>query len=292
MSDQIAASELIINERGSIYHLDVHPDELATDIITVGDPDRVGQVSDHFDRIEFKRQHREFVTHTGYIGTKRLSVVSTGIGTDNIDIVLNELDALVNIDFKSRKVNAKPVQLNIVRIGTSGSLQKDIPVDSFLLSTHGLGIDNLLNFYDNKPTQTELDMLEAFAVQTKLSSKVSAPYISACSADLLKRFDQGFHKGITVTCPGFYGPQGRVLRLGLSNPGFIDSLTHFNYEGNIISNFEMETAGLYGLGKLMGHHLLSLNAIMANRITGEFSKDGKTTMDSLISKTLEILTAV
>ncbi|MEO6521813.1 MAG: nucleoside phosphorylase [Mucilaginibacter sp.] len=290
MSDQIAASELIINERGSIYHLDVHPDELATDIITVGDPDRVGQVSDHFDRIEFKRQHREFVTHTGYIGTKRLSVVSTGIGTDNIDIVLNELDALVNIDFKSRKVNAKPVQLNIVRIGTSGSLQKDIPVDSFLVSTHGLGIDNLLNFYDNQPSRTELDMLEAFAVQTKLSTKVSAPYISACSPDLLKQFDQGFHKGITVTCPGFYGPQGRVLRLGLSNPGFIDSLTHFNYEGNIISNFEMETAGLYGLGKLMGHHLLSLNAIMANRITGEFSKDGKGTMDSLISKTLEILT--
>jgi len=292
MSDQIAASELIINERGSIYHLDVHPDELATDIITVGDPDRVSQVSQHFDRIEFKRQHREFVTHTGYIGTKRLSVVSTGIGTDNIDIVLNELDALVNIDFKSRKVKPKLVQLNIVRIGTSGSLQKDIPVDSFLVSTHGLGIDNLLNFYDNHPTQTELDILEAFTLQTKLSSKVSAPYISACSADLLKRFDQGFHKGITVTCPGFYGPQGRVLRLGLSNPGFIDSLTHFNYQGNIISNFEMETAGLYGLGKLMGHQLLSLNAIMANRITGEFSKDATTTMNKLISTTLETLTTV
>jgi uridine phosphorylase len=292
MSDQIAASELIINERGSIYHLDVHPDELATDIITVGDPDRVGQVSQHFDRIEFKRQHREFVTHTGYVGTKRLSVVSTGIGTDNIDIVLNELDALVNIDFESRKVKLELTQLNIVRIGTSGSLQKDIPVDSFLISTHGLGIDNLLNFYDNKPTQVELDMLEAFVVQTKLSSRVSAPYISACSAELLAKFDHGFHKGITVTCPGFYGPQGRVLRLGLSNPGFIDSLTHFSYAGNIISNFEMETAGLYGLGKLMGHHLLSLNAIMANRVTGKFSQHAATTMDNLINTTLETLTKI
>lgn len=289
MSDQIAASELIINQSGSIYHLDVHPDELATDVITVGDPDRVSQVSQHFDRVEVKRQHREFVTHTGYIGNKRLSVVSTGIGTDNVDIVLNELDALVNIDFGSRKVKPELISLNIVRIGTSGSLQKDIPVDSLLISTHGLGIDNLLNFYDNEASETELAMLQAFALQTQLGTKVSAPYISACSAGLLQRFDDGFYKGITVTCPGFYGPQGRVLRLGLSNPGFIDSLTHFNYQGNIISNFEMETAGLYGLGKLMGHQMLSLNAIMANRITGEFSKDATTTMHKLITKTLEIL---
>lgn len=291
MTNHIAASELIINPRGSIYHLDVHPDELATDIITVGDPDRVGQVSQHFDQIEFVRQHREFVTHTGYIGKKRLSVVSTGIGTDNIDIVLNELDALVNIDFETRTLKPQLTKLNMVRIGTSGSLQKDIPVDSFLVSTHGLGIDNLLNFYENTPTQAELDMLEAFAAQTKLSSNAAAPYISACGQVLLPLFDKGFYKGITVTCPGFYGPQGRVLRLGLSNPGFIDSLTHFSFEGNIISNFEMETAGLYGLGKLMGHQVLSLNAIMANRVTGEFSKDGKTTMDKLINKTLEILTS-
>jgi uridine phosphorylase len=290
MTNQIAASELIINERGSIYHLDVHPDELATDIITVGDPDRVTQVTQHFDRIEYKRQHREFVTHTGYIGNKRLSVISTGIGTDNIDIVLNELDALVNINFETRTVNPEIKQLNIVRIGTSGSLQKDIPVDSFLISTYGLGIDNLLNFYQTPANKAEDDILQAFAAQTQLSSKAAAPYISACSNTLLNQFGEGFYKGITVTCPGFYGPQGRVLRLGLSNPGFIDSLTHFNFEGNIISNFEMETAGLYGLGKLLGHHMLSLNAIMANRITGEFSKSGKLTMDKLITQTLEILT--
>lgn len=291
MTNHIAASELIINERGSIYHLDVHPDELATDIITVGDPDRVVQVSRHFDRLEFKRQHREFVTHTGYIGNKRLSVVSTGIGTDNIDIVLNELDALVNIDFKTRTVNSEIKQLNIVRIGTSGSLQKHIPVDDFLVSTHGLGIDNLLNFYQTQPNKTEDDILAAFAAQTKLSNKVAAPYISACSQSLLQHF-KSFHQGITVTCPGFYGPQGRVLRLGLSNPGFIDSLSHFSFNGNIISNFEMETAGLYGLGKLLGHQMLSLNAIMANRVTGEFSKDSKKTMDKLISKTLEILSSL
>lgn len=292
MSDHIAASELIINPRGSIYHLDVHPDELATDIITVGDPDRVEQVSQHFDKIEYKRQHREFVTHTGYIGKKRLTVVSTGIGTDNIDIVLNELDALVNIDFDTRTLKPHLQKLNIVRIGTSGSLQPDIPIDSFLVSTHGLGIDNLLNFYTAPVNKNEQDLLDAFTAQTGLGNNVAAPYISACGQDLLPYFNDGFYKGITVTCPGFYGPQGRVLRLGLSNPGFIDSLTHFDHDGHIISNFEMETAGLYGLGKLMGHQVLSLNAIMANRITGQFSKDGKATMDKLIYRTLQIISAI
>ncbi|RKR81380.1 uridine phosphorylase [Mucilaginibacter gracilis] len=292
MTDRIAESELIINERGSVYHLDVHPDELATDIITVGDPDRVQQVSQHFDRIEYKRQHREFVTHTGYIGSKRLSVVSTGIGTDNIDIVLNELDALVNIDFDTRTVKPQLKQLNIVRVGTSGSLQHHIPVDSFLVSTYGLGIDNLLNFYQNTPTAAELAILAAFINQTQLGGNVAAPYISPCGPAMLPYFSEGFHQGITVTCPGFYGPQGRVLRLPLSNPGFINSLTHFNFDGNIISNFEMETAGLYGLGKLLGHQVLSLNAIMANRVTGQFSNNGKKTMDKLIAKTLHILTSI
>src|ERR1700712_3752452 len=222
--NKIAESELILNSRGAVYHLDVRPEELAENIITVGDPDRVKEVTKHFDSVEVTRSHREFVTHTGLLSGKRISVVSTGIGTDNIDIVLNELDALVNIDFNTRMLKAKPQRLNLVRIGTSGSLQKDIPVDSFLVSTHGLGIDNLLNFYDNQPTQAEQDMLNAFALQTKLGSNVAAPYISACGQSLLPLFDKGFYKGITVTCPGFYGPQGRVLRLGLSNPGFIDSL--------------------------------------------------------------------
>jgi uridine phosphorylase len=292
MAERIAESELIINDRGAAYHLDLRPDEIALDIITVGDPDRVGEVSRHFDSIEVKRHHREFVTHTGYIGKKRFSVVSTGIGTDNIDIVFNELDALVNIDFTSRTVNAQLKQLNIVRIGTSGSLQKEVPVDSFLMSTHGLGVDNLLNFYQTSPSAEEQGLLKAFISQTGLSAKVSGPYITACADDLARHFQQGFHQGITVTCPGFYGPQGRVLRLPLSSPAFIDNLTNFNYNGHRISNFEMETAGIYGLSKLMGHKALSLNAIMANRITGEFSKDAGATMKGLIEKTLGILTGI
>lgn len=292
MANRIAESELIINDRGAAYHLDLRPEELALDVITVGDPERVAEVSKHFDSVEVKRSHREFVTHTGYIGKKRFSVVSTGIGTDNIDIVFNELDALINIDFVSRTINPQLKQLNIVRIGTSGSLQREIPVDSFLMSTHGLGIDNLLNFYQTRPTQQETELLEAFVTQTGLSAKVAGPYITACSDSLAQHFQQGFYQGITVTCPGFYGPQGRVLRLPLSHPGFIDSLTHFSHNGHRISNFEMETAGIYGLGTLLGHKVLSLNAIMANRITGEFSKDGGKAIESLIVKTLGVLTAI
>jgi len=292
MVNRIAESELIINDRGAAYHLDLRPDELALDVITVGDPERVGEVSKHFDSIEVKRSHREFVTHTGYIGKKRFSVVSTGIGTDNIDIVFNELDALINIDFESRTINSQLKQLKIVRIGTSGSLQREVPVDSFLVSTHGLGVDNLLNFYQTNPTEEERSLLEAFISQTGLTAQVAAPYITACSDSLARHFKKDFHHGITVTCPGFYGPQGRVLRLPLSNPNFIDSLTHFSHNGHRISNFEMETAGIYGLGTLLGHKVLSLNAIMANRIAGEFSKDGVATMESLITKTLGILTSI
>ncbi len=292
MAERIAESELIINNRGAAYHLDVRPDEIAHDVITVGDPDRVGEVSKHFDSIEVKRGHREFVTHTGYIGKKRLSVISTGIGTDNIDIVFNELDALVNIDFETRTIKPALTQLNIVRIGTSGSLQKEIPVDSFLVSTHGLGVDNLLNFYQTNLSAEEQELLDAFITQTGLSAKVAGPYITAYANDLAKHFHQGFHQGITVTCPGFYGPQGRVLRLPLSHPSFIDNLTRFNHNGHRISNFEMETAGIYGLSKLLGHKALSLNAIMANRITGEFSKDSAKTMEALIVKTLGIVAGI
>lgn len=290
--NRIAESELIINSRGAIYHLDVTPDELSTNIITVGDPERVGEVSKYFDRIEVKRAHREFVTHTGYIGKKRFSVVSTGIGTDNIDIVLNELDALVNIDFETRTVKQQLQQLKIVRVGTSGSLQKDIPVDGLLVSTHGLGIDNLMNFYDTSNENAEEEIIEAFIQQTGLSNKVSAPYINACNNNLFKYFEQGFYSGITVTCPGFYGPQGRLLRLGLKYPGFIDSLTNFNHKGLKITNFEMETAGIYGLGKSLGHQAISLNAIVANRITGKFSSNTVATMQTLISKVLDILSVV
>lgn len=286
---RIAESELIINERGAIYHLDTRPEELAHTIITVGDPDRVREVSKYFDRFEHKNQHREFVTHTGYIGNKRLSVVSTGIGTDNIDIVLNEVDALVNIDFETRMIKPDPVHLNIIRIGTSGSLQRDIPVDSFVASTHGLGIDNLMNFYRFRHNDEEKHLLHAFATQTQLHSSVSHPYISGAGASLIKHFVNNFHQGITVTCPGFYGPQGRILRLGLSNPDLIDRLTQFSSGQHRITNFEMETAGIYGLGKLLEHHCLSLNAIVANRVAKEFSADGGRAVQNLIKTTLEIV---
>lgn len=290
---RIPESELIINHRGAIYHLDLRPEELAHTIITVGDPDRVALVSRHFDRIEYQRNHREFVTHTGFIGQKRLSVVSTGIGPDNIDIVLNELDALVNIDFETRTIKPEHTLLNIIRVGTSGALQADIPVDSYVASTHGLGIDNLLNFYRHEENEEEKQLLQAFVTQTQLSSRISQPYISACSAALVKHFvGEGFYHGITVTCPGFYGPQGRVLRLGLSNPGLVDHLTDFSFGQHRITNFEMETSAIYGLGKILGHHCLSLSAIVANRVVKEFSKDGGAAIEKLIVKTLETVSGL
>ena len=288
----IPESELIINQRGAIYHLDLRPEELASTIITVGDPDRVALVSSFFDVIEYKCRHREFITHTGYIGKKRLSVVSTGIGPDNIDIVLNELDALVNIDFNSRTIRPEHTSLNIIRVGTSGSLQADIPTDSFVASTHGLGIDNLLNFYRHEENEEEKQLLHSFATQTQLHDRISQPYISSASASLARHFVTGFHQGITVTCPGFYGPQGRVLRLGLSNPGLIERLTEFRFGRHRITNFEMETSGIYGLGKILGHHCLSLSAIVANRVLKEFSKDGNALVQRLAEKTMDIVSGL
>jgi uridine phosphorylase len=285
---QIAESELIINSRGAIYHLDVKPGELAENIITVGDPGRVKEVSRHFDKIEVQRQHREFITHTGYLGNKRISVVSTGIGPDNIDIVMNELDALVNIDFSTRTINPELKKLNIIRIGTSGSLQADVPVDSFVASTHGLGVDNLLNFYLHENNEEEKQLLHSFITQTQLHNNFS-PYIAGASMSLIKHFVDGYHQGITVTCPGFYGPQGRVLRLGIANPHLIDRLTEFQFGHHRITNFEMETSAIYGLGKELGHHCLSLNAIVANRIHKNFSADGPGLVEKLIIKSLEII---
>ncbi|PWT72144.1 MAG: phosphorylase [Bacteroidetes bacterium] len=286
---RIAESELIINNLGAIYHLNLRPEELADIVITVGDPDRVEAVSKYFDSVELKRQHREFRTHTGWLGKKRISVLSTGIGTDNIDIVLNELDALVNIDFESRSIKTTTRKINIIRIGTAGSLQAEIPVDSFVVSTHGLGIDNLLNFYRHEQNEEEKQLLQSFVTQTQLHNRFANPYISGASAHLIKHFVDGFSKGITVTCPGFYGPQGRMLRLGLSHPDLISRLTQFRYGQHMICNFEMETAGLYGLSKILGHHCVSLSAIVANRVSNQFTKDGQATIERLIEKTLDII---
>ncbi len=287
--NRIAESEMILNDRGAIYHLNLLPEELAQNIILVGDPDRVKLVSKYFDRTEVKSRYREFITHTGYIGKKRISVISTGIGTDNIDITLNEIDALVNIDFKSREIKPKLTSVNIIRIGTSGSLQEDIPVDGHVTGTHGLGIDNLLNFYRLQQNEEEKQLLHSFVTHTQLHGQMSYPYIAGASASLIKHFVKDFYQGITVTCPGFYGPQGRILRLGIRNPDLINSLTNFRFGQHRIANFEMETSAIYSLGKLLGHHCLSLNVIVANRVKKEFSKDAASAVDNLIKKVLDII---
>jgi uridine phosphorylase len=286
--NRIAESELIINNRGAIYHLDLHPEEIAHTIFTVGDPGRVQEVSKHFDSIQFTSAHREFITHTGFIGKKRLSVISSGIGTDNIDIVLNELDALVNIDFATRTIKPTLTTLQIIRIGTCGSLQNDIPVDSLIASTHGLGIDNLLNFYLHDSNEEEKQLLQSFITQTNLFQ----PYITGGASSLLKHFVSGFHHGITVSCPGFYGPQGRILRIGLAHPDLVARLAGFSIGHHRIVNFEMETSAIYGLGRILGHHCLSLNAVVANRVTKEFSSNPPKAMENLIRTALEAVSAL
>ena len=281
----LAASELILSQNSAIYHLALTPDQLADTVITVGDPDRVSAVSKYFDRIEHKVQHREFVTHTGYIGKKRVSVVATGIGTDNIDIVLNELDALTNIDFGTRTVKDQLTSLNIIRLGTSGSLQPDIPVDSFVVSDFAIGLDNLLTFYQYNNNAEELELLRKFEAHTVVSKNKYAPYIASSSRRLSNQFQDHYHHGITVTCPGFYGPQGRVLRAHLAGPQFIDSFTTFNH--NIrITNFEMETSALYGLGKILGHQCLSISTVVNNRINKVFSTDINRSVDVMIRNAL------
>lgn len=286
---KIAESEMILNTRGAIYHLNLLPGEIGNIIFLVGDPDRVKEISKHFDKIEYKGQYREFITHTGYIGKKKLSVISTGIGTDNIDITLNELDALANIDLTTREIKPNFTQLNFIRIGTSGALQPEIPVDNFIASTHGLGIDNLLNFYRLEQNDEEKQLLHSFVTSTQLHSKIGYPYLAGASASLIKHFVKDFHQGITVTCPGFYGPQGRILRLGVSNPELINRLTQFRFGQHKITNFEMETSAIYGLSRLLGHNCLSLNAVIANRVRKEFSRDGKAAVENLIVRVLEIV---
>ena len=288
---QIEESELIINNRGAIYHINLRPEELASTIITVGDPNRVGEISKYFDKVEVKQEHREFVAHTGYVGKKRLTVISTGIGPDNIDIVLNELDALANIDFQTRTIKPQHTQLTFIRLGTSGALQEEITVDSFVAGTHSIGLDNLLHYYRFENNEEEKQLYDFFMNHTKLDGAI-VPYVATASASLLKHFVDGFHHGITVTCPGFYGPQGRVLRMRLANPELIDQLTTFRFGNRYISNFEMETSAIYGMSKILGHQCLSLNAIVANRISKQFSTDGAKAVESLIKKGLGIIEGI
>jgi uridine phosphorylase len=288
----IEASELIINDRGAIYHLNLRPEEMADTIITVGDPERVAAISQYFDKVEFKLAHREFITHTGFIGNKRISVVSTGIGPDNIDIALNEIDALANIDFATRTINVQKKSVSIIRMGTCGSLQGEVGVDQLVAGTHGLGIDNLLNFYTIQNNEEEKAILNAFEKHTQISSNQIHPYIATASAGLIKHFTEGYSHGITVTCPGFYGPQGRILRLPLKMPNLVDHMTSFSYGNHRIANFEMETSAIYGLCNLLGHQCLSINVIIANRVKKEYSKDMGKAVDHMIQKSLAIIAGI
>lgn len=284
-------SELILNPDGSIYHLNLLPEQIADTVITVGDPDRVHEISKYFDTIEHKVQKREFVTHTGTFRGKRLSVISTGIGTDNIDIVLNELDALVNIDLKNRVEKTTLTSLNIIRIGTSGAMQQDIPVDQFLVSQFGIGLDGLMHYYDTQNNAEEhMTFLHFMEDVSKKTNFPIRPYIASAGENLVEKLAYDFNKGITITCPGFYAPQGRILRGNISVNNLLENLSQFSYKDLRCTNFEMETAGIYGLANLLGHQAISFNAILANRITNEFSQKPKETVQSLIELVLERVT--
>lgn len=285
----IKSSELILNPDGSVYHLNLRPENIAHDIIFVGDQERVSKITQHFDSIEFSTQKREFKTETGIYKGKRLTVQSTGIGPDNIDIVFNELDALVNVDLNTREIKPNHTALNIVRIGTSGSLQADIPVDSWVMSKYAIGLDNMLRSYlIEEHSVAELE--DAFIAQTNWDLRKGRPTVVPCAEALENKiYSDKFHKGFTGTAGGFYGPQGRVVRLNIQDPQLNSKMDAFNYNGTRMTNLEMETSAIYGLGKLLGHNCLSLNAIIANRAVGEFSSNSEKVVNELIAYTLDKL---
>lgn len=290
MPGPIEESELILNNRGAVYHLDLRPEELAPTVITVGDPERVQVVSGYFDRIEHRSAHREFVSHTGFVGHKRVTVLSTGIGPDNIDIAFNELDALANIDFESRQVKTQFTPLNVIRMGTCGGLQPDIPTDGLVASSHGIGLDNLLLYYSLAHNPEEQALLTAFKKHTELDKAGIQPYFAAGDNDGLQAFIKaGYAHGITATCPGFYGPQGRALRLPIAFRTLPEKLSSFRHHELRITNFEMETAAIFGLGKLMGHRCMAVNTVVANRSTRQFSKDSKKAIRNMIERSLAVL---
>ena len=285
-------SELILNADGSIYHLHLKPEHVAPLVLTVGDPERVGEVSKHFDKIESRTAHREFVAHTGELRGQRVMCLSTGIGTDNIDIVLTELDALVNIDLQKREPKAELTALNIVRIGTSGSIQEAVGVDSFVVSAFGAGLDNLMHFYEATQTGDEMMLADGLVDYLEKTNQdlMLLPYVFSADKKLLESFDnQHFTQGVTVTAPGFYAPQGRILRGRVAEPKLLSSLNKFTHRRVTLTNFDMETAGIYGMARLLGHRAVSVSAILANRITNEFSQQPDKTVERLIETTLNIL---
>jgi uridine phosphorylase len=286
------SSELVLNSDGAVYHLNLHPEELADTVIVVGDPGRVSQISGYFDRIELKRSNREIVSHTGYLNGVRLTAMSTGMGTDNIDIVMNELDALVSFDLKNRTLKEKPGKLRIIRLGTSGALQPDIPVNSFVISRYALGLDGLLHFYDIPEGIIIEELGQNFRKHVNWSRLLPHVYGVEGSQELLERFrGPKFYHGITATAPGFYGPQGRVMRLGLQYPEMNNLMQSFSYKGVKLSNYEMETSALYGLGGALGHDMLTVCVAIANRATGDFASDYHKSVRELIELVLETLTS-
>ena len=290
MTKTIAPSELILNPDGSIFHLHLKPGQIAKDIILVGDPGRVEMIADFFDEIEVKAQNREFVTVTGKYKGKRITVLSTGIGTDNIDIVVNELDALVNIDLETRMIKTDKTSLNLIRIGTSGALQGDIPIDAFLASRKAIGFDGLMNFYARRDEISDLAFENAFKKYTNWNALLASPYVVDCDIDLYNKItDQEFVPGITISAPGFYGPQGRELRLNIVDQKINDKIELFRFNEMKITNYEMECSAIYGLSKLLGHQALTVCIIIANRITLEASSDYKPVMKRLVIKILDKL---
>jgi uridine phosphorylase len=286
----IAASELILNADGSVYHLGLHPEQIADTILTVGDPERVPRISRYFDKVDTRVRRREFVTHTGWLGKRRLSVISTGIGTDNIDIVLNELDALVNVDLKEKIIKTKLSRLDLIRIGTTGALHAQNPVDSFVVSEAALGFDGLLQFYE-APALQQHPLLDALRQHCAGAWDFPLrPYYAPGDGDMIQHYGRGFAAGITATNSGFYGPQGRRLRVQPRHAGYLDMLRDFSFEGRRIVNLEMETAGIYGLAALMGHRAVSLSVVLANRAEGQFSRNPAKSVKRLIEETLERVT--
>lgn len=288
MGQELSPADLIINPDGSIYHLNLLPEDIAETVITVGDPDRVSEITRHFDEIELRKGKREFITHTGYLGKRRITVLSTGIGTDNIDIVFNELDALVNIDFNSRKVKENLSSLNIIRIGTSGAIQPDIPTGTILASSFGLGLDALMNYYIQELSGDEHSLLDG--IKTHFSHfKGINPYLTAADSGLLQSIGKQMEQGITVTAPGFYAPQGRHIRAKNAIPNLIEHLNTFRHNDHRITNLEMETAGIYALAKVLGHKALSVNAILASRVNFEFSRSPDKVVERAIKMVLDQL---
>lgn len=284
----IKESELILKE-GRVYHLGLSKDELADTIITVGDPQRVTRVTMHFDQVDTIVQNREFITHTGRIGNKRISVIGTGIGPDNIDIMINEADALKNINFETRRICDKLNPLTIIRMGTSGSLQADIDVDDILISSHGFGIDGLMNFYDYPKSAFQKAFLQEISSKFPQLLNICIPTIFEADKHLLESFPIDWHRGMTITAGGFYGPQGRELRLKQFMRPVIDQLTLFNFRGHRFCNFEMETSAIYGLARLLGHRAMSINAIVANRVQKTYSQKPQETIDRMIKNALEVI---